>query len=176
MGIGLFWGTALIVLGVSLILKVVFKLDFPLLKVFFAFVFIYFGVKLLIGNFGTRQITSNPNDVAFGERSFKYDTKIPPEQNVVFGRVTIDLRNLKPESLPEEIKINTIFGECNLLLSKSTPVDIKVDAAFAGASLPNDNSTAFGTSLYLSPGYENAKPHLTIRVNAVFAGFKVHSY
>ncbi len=173
---GLFWGIILIIIGISLIVKVVFKIDFPIMKVLVAFFFIYLGIKILAGNIGFAKFKSGPSDVIFGESSFVHEQYVPAEQNVVFGKCTFDFRNLHESSLPADIKINTVFGNSKILISKNMPVTIRVDAAFAGATLPNNNSTVLGSTNYQSANYDELKPHLTIHANAVFSTVKIMDY
>lgn len=173
---GLFWGIILIIIGISLIIKVVFKIDFPVMKVLIAFFFIYLGIKILAGNVGFAKIKSGPNDVIFSESTFVHETSLPAEQNVVFGRAVFDLRNFKESSLPTDIHINTVFGNSEILIRKSMPVIIKVDAAFAGATLPNGNSNVLGSANYKSDNFDETKPHLTIRTDAVFSALKIRAY
>jgi predicted membrane protein len=173
---GLFWGIILIIIGISLIVKVVFKIDFPIMKVLVAFFFIYMGIKILAGNFGFLKIKTGPNDVIFSESTFVHELNLPAEQNVVFGRGVFDFRNLRESSLPAEIHINTVFGNSEILIRKTMPVIIKVDAAFAGATLPNDNSTVLGSANYQSANFDETKPHLTIKTDAVFSSVKIKAY
>lgn len=173
---GLFWGIILIIIGISLIVKVVFKIDFPIMKVLIAFFFIYLGIKILAGNFGFAKFKSEPNDVIFSESSFVHEQNLPKEQNVVFGKGVFDFRNLLESSLPAEIHINTVFGNSEILIRKTMPVTIKVDAAFAGATLPNDNSTVLGSANYQSANFDELKPHLTIKADAVFSSIKITAY
>jgi hypothetical protein len=170
---GLFWGIVLIIIGISLVVKVAFKIDFPIMKVLIAFFFIFLGMKILAGNIGFSKLKTGPNDVVFGESNYVYQYNIPKEQNVVFGKAVFDFRNLMESSLPTDIHINTVFGNSEILIRKSMPVVIKVDAAFAGATLPNDNSTVLGTANYQSPNFDELKPHLIIRANAVFSSVKI---
>jgi predicted membrane protein len=56
MSVSLFWGLVLILIGLSLIIKIVFNIDFPIFKILFAFLFIYIGIKVLVGrNFSLRR-------------------------------------------------------------------------------------------------------------------------
>lgn len=46
---GLFWGLILVLLGLSVILKSVFHINIPLIKILLAILLIYWGITLLIG-------------------------------------------------------------------------------------------------------------------------------
>jgi predicted membrane protein len=171
---GLFWGLLLIILGLSLILKVVFNIDFPVMKLLIAFFFIYLGIKVLFGNFGFSFFKSGPHDVAFGEGSFKEIIQPAKEYNVVFGKGNFDFRNVQlPDSGEVNVKIATVFGASEILLNSKTPVKIKADAAFAGTKLPNGNSAVFGSVVYQSENYDELKPHLVLKTEVVFGGVDI---
>ena len=176
MGGSLFWGIVLIIIGLSLIIKVAFHIDFPIMKVLFAFFFIYLGIKILIGNWGTHVFRAGPDDTIFGQGKFVHEHVVPKEQNIIFGNGSIDFRKVTLNALPAEIQINSVFSGCEILLKKELPVKIKVDAAFAGVSLPNGNNTVFGSAFYQSPTYDETKPFLSIKASAVFSGLKIITY
>lgn len=173
MGGSLFWGIVLIIVGVSLIIKVVFHIDFPIMKVLFAFLFIYLGIRILVGGWGNHIFHSGPDDTVFGQGKFTHENVVPKEQSIIFGNGSIDFRHISTNALPAEIEINTIFGGCEILLKKDLPVKIRVDAAMAGVTLPNNNTTVLGSAFYQSPNFDEKRPYLSIKANAVFAGLKV---
>lgn len=175
MGPSLFWGLLLVVLGLFMILKVVFNIDFPLFKVIIAFLLIYFGLKILFGSFRTPCIQTKDNEVVFGEKRFSH-----PETNrdysVVFGKAVYDFRDIDLKGEKQSIKISTVFGATIIKINKSTPVKIKVESAFAGTELPNGNSAVFGSTTYTSPDFNPEQPHLEIKLEVVFGGCEVRAY
>ncbi len=171
---GLFWGLLLIILGLSLILKVVFHIDFPVVKLLIAFFFIYLGIKVLFGNFGVSLFKGGPHDVAFGEASYKDIIQPAKEYHVVFGKGNFDFRNIQlPDSGELEVKVSTVFGASEIILNAATPVRIKADAAFSGTQLPNGNSAVFGTVNYESENFDESKPHLLLKTEVVFGGVDI---
>jgi predicted membrane protein len=176
MGSSLFWGVILIIIGLSLVVKVAFNIEFPIFKIIVAFIFIYIGLKIMLGgNFRTFHNFHNRNDVVFGE--LKFDDLKDGEYNVIFSKGNFDFRDvkLKPEG-PTKININTVFGGSYIILKKEMPVQIKVDAAFAGADLPNGHKTSFGSVIYSSDSLDTSKPYLEITADVVFGGLHVVSY
>lgn len=170
----MFWGLFLIIIGLSLILKVVFHIDFPVGKLLIAFVFIYLGIKILFGNFGVTMFKTGPQDVAFGEGSFKEVIEPAKEYHVVFGKGNFDFRNIHlPDSGHVETKISTVFGGTEIILNPNTPVRIKADAAFSGTQLPNGNSAVFGTVNYESENFDENKPYLLLKTEVVFGGVDI---
>lgn len=177
MGPSLFWGLLLVVLGLSLIFKIVFNIDFPLFKIVIAFVLIYFGVKLLFGSFNgpNPNFETKENDVVFGEKHFS-DPKSHKDYSVVFGKGVFDLRDFDLKGENQRIKISTVFGGSVLKINKDMPIRIRVESAFAGADLPNGNSAAFGSTTYTSPSFDAEKPFLDIKLEVVFGGCEVRAY
>lgn len=175
MGSALFWGMLLIILGLSFIFRIVFNIDFPVFKIFIAFVFIFLGFRILFGNFGINNLKVEKNNVIFGERNFNH-FKDETEYNVIFGSGTFDFRDFKLSDEREKIKINTVFGANTIKISRDTPVRINIEAAFAGVDLPNGNSAIFGNSHYESPGLDKDKAYLDIKLDVVFGGADIHLY
>jgi predicted membrane protein len=173
MGGSFFWGILLVVIGISLIIKVILHVDIPIFRIVFAFIFIFIGIRILTGNSRSEKFDKKPNDVIFGDNNIIFDKNIPKEQNIIFGRGLIDLRHIDSTSLPAVIEINTIFGSGEIIIPKELQVRIKVDAAFSGATLPNNNTSAFGTIYYESPGFDANKAYLSIKINVVFGSLNI---
>jgi len=175
MGSALFWGLLFIVIGLSLVIKIVFNVDFPLVRIFIAFFLIFLGVKFLFGTFGNIKFNSGDHDVIFGERTYR-EFKDNKEYNAVFGKSDFDFRNLDLNGEKRRIKISCVFGGILLKLDKDMPVRIKVESAFGGAQLPNGSSAVFGSSVYESPNFDPDEPHLYIKSDVVFGGLDVNLY
>jgi len=84
---GVFWGTMLILLGISIILKVMFNISIPFFRLFFAFFFVYLGLQILIGK---PPQAGDRRTVVFGERTVRADER-DAEYHAVFGRGLFDL-------------------------------------------------------------------------------------
>ena len=176
MGTGLFWGVLLILIGIGIVLRVVFNINFPLVKFFIAFFFIFIGIKLLVGNFGFWHGHSSENTTIFGESKIDGLDEKFREHNIIFGSSVIDIRDIDLSGGPKKIKINTIFGGSILKMNEDTPVKIKTDAAFANSKLPNGNTAAFGTGRYKSENFNKDTAHLYIEADVVFGSFEVKTY
>lgn len=172
MGTALFWGLLLILIGLSLIFKIIFNIDFPLFKVIVAFLFIFIGIRILIGNTG---FISKEGNALFSEQRYN-SASGGGEYNVIFGSGVYDFRDFDPTKGKKTVKINSVFGSAEILLNKDTPVRIRVDAVFAGVNLPNGNSAVFGNSSYESPNFDPGLPYLDIKLDAVFGGIEVKTY
>ncbi len=172
---GVFWGIVLVIIGLSIIFRVIFNIN--LFRVLIALLLILLGIKILIGNKGIFDFSSAKNDIIFGEKSYSGSPGDRTEYNVMFGKSVFDFRNIDfKEEKPVRLKINTIFGAAEIKINENSPVKIKVDAAFAGARLPNGNTVAFGSSQYVSDSYDASSKYLFIDANVVFGGLEVKSY
>jgi predicted membrane protein len=177
MGHSLFWGILLIVLGLSLVIRIVFNVDFPLFKIFVAFVLIYFGIKILFGSFGTkiRIHGSDDREIIFGERNFS-DFEENGEYSTVFGKSTFDFRGYDLRGQTRRLKISTVFGGTEIKIDENIPAKIRVESAFAGADLPNGNAAVFGSTTYETPNYHSDQPYLDLKLEIVFGGVSVKTY
>jgi len=176
MGAGLFWGLLLILIGLGVVIKVVFNVNFPIMKFLIAFFFIFIGIKLLVGNFHFWDHKGDENTTIFSESTINHLDEKSKEYNVILGSSTIDLRDLDLSGGSKEIKVNTIFGAALVKIDENLPVRIKADAAFASAKLPNGETAAFGTGRYDSDSFNRDTNHLYIKCDVVFGGFEVRTY
>ncbi len=176
MGAGLFWGILIILIGISIIIRVLFNVDFPIFKILLGFLFLYLGLKILTGSFGFKGFKGEENDVIFGEKIFsEIADEENPEYNVLCGKGTFDFREINLSEKSTKIKINTVFGGSVIKIKKDTPLKIKADAVFAGAKLPNGNTAAFGTTFYQSENFKEDSNHLFLKVDVVFGGVEVET-
>jgi len=170
-------GIVLILMGLSAIIKIAFNVDFPIFKIAFACLFIYIGVKVLMGNsfnfFGDKQ---QDEVVFFGEKTIQQvdDGK---QYSVFFGGATYNLSNVQLGDTDVHIKLNTIFGGSKLILNNNLPVRITSNTIFGGTVMPNGNSSAFGSAEYDSDSsLTDSTAHLVIESNTIFGGLKVVKY
>ena len=177
MGHSLFWGLLLVVLGLSLIIRIVFNIDFPIFKVFIAFILIFFGIRILFGSFGPRIHFhgGTDKDIIFGEKNFS-NFEENGEYSTVFGKSSFDFRGYDLKGETRRLKISTVFGGTEIKLDKELPVRIRMESAFAGADLPNGNAAVFGSTRYESPTYNPGAPYLDLKLDVVFGGVTVKNY
>ena len=172
MGAGVFWGAALILIGLALIIRFVFNVDFPVFKVIVAGFFIYLGIRILFGRFGLFHFETGPDDVLFSEKEF-HRPEHNKEYNVVFGKGNFDLTNVDLSQGDVNIKIGTVFGASEIRIDRNMPVKIMADAVFAGAELPDGNTAVFGSSSYQTESFNPDSNHLKIKLDVVFGGVQI---
>ncbi len=171
MGAGLFWGIILIAIGLSIIFRVMFGIS--IFRIVIAAAFIFLGVIILVGKPVFRS-DKEDKDVIFGERTYKSSQIQNSEYNTIFGRTIYDFRDV--DSLPvgkTKVKFNTVFGSTDILLPSDLAVQIKTDAVFSAAKLPNGNTVAFGSANYKSSAADTASSKLYIEASVVFGGMNI---
>ncbi len=171
MGIGLFWGIVLIVLGLSIIFKVIF--DISIFRIFVAIMFILLGVKILIGR-SAINIRSDDADVIFNDKRYTEFPTASTEYNTLFGKSVFDFSEAAiPTDRSINLEFNTIFGNTKIILPPGLPVRIKADAVFGSAKLPDDNTAVFGSASYISEHDIKVMSFVTIEASAVFGNIVI---
>lgn len=163
---GLFWGSILILLGLSVILKAVFHINVPVFRLAFGFLIIYFGIRVLVGGHFGR--VSN-NTVLFEESRVEM-TATGDEYNVIFGKGVIDATGRPQNQKARNVEINTVFGHSTVKISSSVPTIVKVSAAFGGARLPDGTMISFGEYTYRNKAAQDTDAVRMIKSSVVFGG------
>lgn len=165
---GVFWGVILIILGLSVIINMVFHIHIPVFRILFALLIIYLGLKILTGG-GFHPFKPDKNTIMFGETTVR--ELVLKEYNVIFGKGNFDLSKAAPAD--GTVELNTIFGASEVVLPPGVPLKIAVDSVFAGAQLPDGGTVSFGSSTYKTPGYDESKPHISLKASVVFGGLQI---
>jgi len=172
MGAGLFWGAFLLLLGIALIIKVVFNVDFPVFKILFGLFLVFIGLKVLFGKTFFHHGNIGPNETVFNEQY--YDSpENHKEYSVIFGKGVYDFTNVDLSNGSYYTEVNTVFGGSVIKIDDSMPVKIEADAVFAGAELPGGNTAVFGNARYVTDSYSSDSSSLNIKISAVFGGVQV---
>ncbi len=172
MGAGLFWGAFLLLLGIALIIKVVFQVDFPVFKVVVGVFLVLLGIKVLFGRFVIPSHNFKPEETIFNERTYD-DPESGKDYTVLFAKGVYDFTNVDLSKGNFHTKISTVFGGTQIIIPRDVPVRIKADAVFAGAELPDGNTAVFGTSVYESDSWSPDTASINIKVDVVFGGVQV---
>ena len=172
MGAGLFWGAFLLLLGIALIIKVVFDVDFPVFKVLIGIFIVLVGLKVLFGRSFISEHHFSPEETIFNERVYE-NPESDKEYTVLFAKGVYDFTNVNLDQGSFRAKVSTVFGGAQIIIPKDKPVRIKVDAVFAGAELPDGNNAVFGTTIYESDSWRADTASIDIKVDVVFGGVQV---
>lgn len=172
MGAGLFWGAFLLLLGIALIIKVVFQIDFPVFKVVVGVFLVLLGLKVLFGRTLWKHGDFDPQDTIFSEKTYDMPER-GKEYTVLFGKGVYDFTDVDLSNGPYRTKISTVFGGSQIIIPRDVPVRIKADAVFAGAELPGGQTAVFGESVYESEEWAPGVAGIEIEVDVVFGGVQV---
>lgn len=165
---GLFWGLALIVLGLGLMARYMYEIHFPWFRIFIAFVFIYAGLWLLLR---PKFELSTGKLIIFSQGRLHYNEN-QKDYTILFGNGSMDISNIDVTN-SRSIEVNSIFSESVIRIGRDVNFRINADAAFASFSGPENNTISFGNQNYQPPWFEPGKPHLIIKANVVFGSMRV---
>ena len=166
---GAFWGIFLVLIGVSILIRVFFNIEFPIFRIFFGLLFIALGINLV---FGRHKVFSDSKNIIFGETSFNV-RESHGKYNVVFSKGVTDLTSLPAKDESAKIEVNTVFGENIVYIKKIAPVKIRANSVFGHIELPDGNEIAFGTNHYTSAAFDKNTPHLQLELNTVFGSTRI---
>jgi len=167
---GVFWGSMLILLGISVIIRILFNVHIPLFRIIFALILVYFGVKVLVG--GSWFKPKYNNTVLFSEMKADLSSD-SNEYNIVFGKGRINLTDTALAGKNKVIKVNTVFGAGEIRIRPDVPAIIRVKSAFAGARLPDGNIVSFGEYVYKTKSYTDSGTAIRVDAAVVFGGLEI---
>jgi len=165
---GVFWGSLLILWGVSMILNAVFHINIPFFRIAFALIVIWFGVRLLMGG----RCWQNEHSAVFTGAEVKAD-KARKEYSAVFGNIAVDLSGIKLDSEVTKTEINAVFGSAQVKIGSKYPVVVRASSVFGSVRLPNGNAMSFGGGKWANRAPKAGEKVLEIEVNAVFGQVEV---
>lgn len=165
---GIFWGLIIVFFGLSILMREVFHIHFPLARIFIGLVFIYMGCRIIAGGYwrhGGRY--SGGNSTIFGNADMRYESGAT-DYNIIFGNGIIDLTDINTVTGKQNIEANVIFGNGTIRINDSIPAKMEVNAVFGNAVIPDKSMNALGKSYYTTPAYRDGSPYLFIKANVVF--------
>jgi predicted membrane protein len=168
---GVFWGSILILLGLSVIIRIVFNVHVPLFRVIFALIIIYFGIRVLVGGAWCRN-SCNSNTVFFSDARAEL-TKDSNDYNIVFGKGVINLSDSSLALQKKKIKVTTVFGSGEIRINPDVPAIIRVNSAFGAAKMPDGNVVSFGEYTYKTKSYSDKSDFVRIDAKVVFGGLEI---
>ena len=105
----LIWGTILVLLGLSLILKSLFHITIPLLRPFVGCVLIYLGLSIMMDPFNE---SPDKKTIIFGKSMLTAHETVST-YNITFASGIIDLSAMQVTE-PKHITVNVVFGSGEL--------------------------------------------------------------
>lgn len=140
---GLFWGLLIILIGVSMVMKHAFNIDFHLVRIFIGIIIILFGIRMVTGwSWGSKSQWMGRQHFGSGIKVNDYSSG-KGEYNIIFTEGTIDLTSeLLRNKVPREI--NVIFGSATVLVPDNINLDLESTTVFGSTTLPNRSQRVFG--------------------------------
>lgn len=181
-GKGMIIGVFFLLLGLSILLKILFKIDIPVFRALFSVLLIYFGIRMLTGTFGMSGLFEwkDRSSIVFSEGRFHAgkggESEEPTHYSIVFGKGVVDLTELSLERAPHDIEVNVVFGEGIIYVDPNAPVHVVSNAVFGESRMPDDNQVVFGTLNYRTAAAVAANESaITVRTNVVFGSVRIRS-
>ena len=169
----LFWGSIVILIGLSIILNSFFKINIPFFKIIVSILFIYLGLKMLLGSFGVKRSQESDSTV-FGSNEVRVEQlEDRASYEVVFGEQIIDLRNTVLHKGENRIKVAVVFGSSKIIVQNSHNVHVKASVVFSSARFPDGNQSAFGSYEYNKSGDTDVANRIYIDADVVFGSLEV---
>jgi predicted membrane protein len=170
----MFIGVFFLLLGLSIILKAVFKIDLPVFRVLFALFLIYLGVRMLYGDYGWH-IKGEPfrdkHSAVFSEGDFEWSAEDGHRNySVVFGDGKLDLTGATGV---DPVEVNSVFGNMDVFLDPKKLTQIRANAVFGDVSMPDGQSVSFGSLQARSPD-QPGEPKLKVHAHCVFGSVRFH--
>ena len=167
---GVFWGAIIILFGLSIVLKEIFHVQIPFVRILLGLILVWWGVRMIAGGFNRSWST---HSAVFRESKMSYDGS-NREYNIVFGSGMIDLFKMENKG-NQKIEVNVVFGRGTLVLNDSIPAKVAMNAVFGSAQAPDKSANGFGETSYTTSAYREGEPHLFIESNVVFGRLAIES-
>ena len=159
-----FWGYLLLGFGVLIILDQFVAVKIPYGTMFWAFLLIALGIQLLI-------MPKNFRAWHFGNDYPRVKTNLSEnkrEDNILFGKSTLDYSNLSKKDKKRVLDISVVFGQGTILINPQDPIQIKASSVFGNITLPDGRSVSFGDKVYETESYQASSAQLHMKVDVVF--------
>jgi predicted membrane protein len=164
---GVFWGILIVVIGVSLLVKHIFHLDFPIIKVVIGMALILIGIRFMFSKSHKHtEFTyqdSKENSVVFGNKQMVFNED-QGEYNSVFSSAVLDFTKID-KSTDYKIKVNSVFGDLKILVNNRTKVVLESDVVFGNISNPNEFQNM--------DSLDSNQIVLKLKASAVFGSIKI---
>ncbi|TVR81508.1 MAG: hypothetical protein EA412_02835 [Chitinophagaceae bacterium] len=168
---GVFWGVLILLIGMSIILKALFGWNIPVLRIVFGLLFIYIGLRLILGFF--YKPDTKEKHFFNSKEKIEYSEGVK-DYNIIFGSSVIDLRNIEVVDKKKKVEINVIFGSGKVYMPENVDYVVEMNAIFGDVKSPDRNASGMGSANYtkgVGDSAENVK--LYISVNAIFGSVNI---
>lgn len=168
----IFWGTFLILIGLSMISKALFGFSFPFAKLMISFMLIYLGISILSNGFGSKKCNTD-RSCWFETKGVSFDPyKSDQKIETIMARTVIDLTKLEDTQLPRTINLVAIAGCVLVKLSPAIATSLKIESFLSNTQFPDNATVIIGTHHY-STAKDGQQAIVTIHGRVVFGSIKV---
>lgn len=168
---GIFFGTLLVLWGLSLIIETIFGISIPVVKVGFACLLIFAGLVLIKGMYEAQ----NQKAIFFSQESVKANTQARNQYyKIVFGQGTVDLSDIDASSGPVQVQVYTLFGKGIIKLNPQIATTVNATSVLSSVSFPNQAVISLGNYRYNS-GDSNHEAQVIIDATAIFSALEVRN-
>ena len=168
---GTFWGVIIILFGISILLREVFHVHIPFMKIIFGLFLIYLGVRVIAG--GRWKDRAN-NTAVFSESEMHYDPH-HDDYDIVFGSGTIDLFKMDMPVQKRKIEVSVVFGNGTVIINDSIPMKIEMNSVFGASILEDKRINALGKTYNTTSAYREGQPYVLLETNVVFGKLTIES-
>jgi predicted membrane protein len=165
---GIFWGIALIVIGLLFLIKISFHIEVPIVRLLMASALVLLGIRMLTGRNAFLKAKSNS---VFGENHFVYSQGVRNYSTVMGeGRLTITTADLINDTY---LEISCVMGSFIILVSPDIPLTIHSTSVLASFTNPKGHTSTIGSSEYIGKKQTPSQPALTIHASVVLGNMEV---
>jgi hypothetical protein len=166
----LFWGMLLILLGISILVKVLLGCNIPIVRIFLALLLIYGGTSLIIGT-----LPQYSEETILFQKADLKPQKLESTYTIALSSARLDFSSIRLKE-PQKVKVTTILGNTKIKLNKSIPTELYINTAFANAKLPDDNKVSIsGSYAFKMPADSTQKPLLKLEANVVLGNLEINA-
>jgi hypothetical protein len=162
-----FWGLLILLFGLSILMREVFHVHIPFVRIFIGIMFVYFGCRIIAGGFWRHSGWYGGNNAVFGNANMQYESGVS-DYSVVFGNGIVDLTSINTVTANQRINVDVVFGNGTVKLNDSIPAKVELSTAFGSAVTPDRTINALGKSYYTTPAYRDGAPYLFVKADVVF--------
>lgn len=168
---GVFWGVVIILFGLSILLREVFHVNIPFVKILFGLILIYWGVRMITGGFGKNR---NSNSSVLGDSEMQYDSR-HDDYDIVFGSGTVDLFKMETPVKNRKIEVSVVFGNGTVIINDSIPMKIEMNSVFGSSVIEDKRFNALGKTYNTTSAYVEGQPYVLLETNSVFGRLTIQS-
>ena len=169
---GIFWGVFLVALGVWIMVRRYVPVNIPIVRIIFAVVFVYVGVRILIT--GPGMGIRDRNTIVFSDTHMNWSSSSRGnDYNIIFSNGSVDLSDLTASGGNVYKEVNVVFGSGTLRINPAVPMEIDMTGVFGTIRSPNGNSTSFRDTRYTTPAYKAGEAAVRIKATAVFGTLNI---